>query len=95
MRTQPGAPGEAVTPTPPIHTHVHAQKVTLNKRVHEGFLSPVVLSRRKDSLPHDGVLTGLILGLPLHADYLHPTSVQWGWDPHLEVTHVSGSSIES
>lgn len=48
-----------------------------------------------DSLPHDGVLAGLILGLPLHADHLHPTCVQRGWDPHLKGTGVCSGELPS
>lgn len=44
---------------------------------------------QENSLPHDGVLAGLVLGLPLHADHLHATCVQRGWDPHLGVTQAA------
>lgn len=35
-------------------------------------------------LPHNGILTGLVLRLPFHADDLHSTGVEGCWDPDLE-----------
>ena len=36
-------------------------------------------------LPHDGVLTGLVLGLALHTDQLDPAGVEGGGDPDLQL----------
>ena len=36
-------------------------------------------------LPHDGVLAGLVLGLALHADQLHPAGVEGRGDPDLQL----------
>ena len=35
------------------------------------------------SLPDDGVLAGLVLGLPLHADHLNAARVQWSGNSYL------------
>ena len=34
-------------------------------------------------LPHNGVFAGLVFGLALHADDLHPASVEWSGYAHL------------
>lgn len=39
--------------------------------------------KNHDSLPDNGVLTGLVLGLSLHTDHLHATGVEGCWDAYL------------
>ena len=49
----------------------------------------ILLQRFSHSLPHDGVLARLVLGLALHADHLHVARVEWCRDFHLRTTLTS------
>lgn len=39
---------------------------------------------RLDLLPHNGVLAGLVLGLPFHTDHLDTAGVERCWNAYLE-----------
>ena len=50
----------------------------------------VFRNRLSHSLPHDGVVGGLVLGLALHADELHARGVQRRRDLHLNLLRQEG-----
>ena len=51
----------------------------LNLCTNLGFLH----SSHSFYLPHNGILTSLVLCLPFHADNLHSTGIEGCWDPDL------------
>lgn len=52
-------------------------------------------SSQQPLLPHNGVLTGLVLSFSFHTDHLHSTSVQRGWNANLFIAITMDASLTS
>lgn len=63
--------------SPPLQVHGAARST-------EHSFLPRPCPQHAHLLPHNGILTGLVLRLPFHADDLHSTGVEGCWDPDLE-----------
>lgn len=61
-------------------TIINRERCPQQRRVFDEWCS---LKDNCYSLPHDGVLTGLVFSLSLHTDHLHSTGVEGCWDAHL------------